>query len=499
MISPETEAQILRYYHAERWKVGTIARQLGVHHSVVVRVLAKDGQAPVARGQRVRLIDAYVPFIRDTLSRFPRLPAERLFQMVKTRGFAGQPRHFRHAIKPYRPVPQSEAYLRLRTLPGEEMQCDWGHFGHMTIGCAKRPLMAFVMVLSYSRQIYLCFFLDARMENFLRGHLGAFAAFNGVTRVVKYDNLKSAVLERQGTAIRFNPTLMAFAGHYRFEPRPVAICRGNEKGRVERAIRFIRDNFWSARTFGDLADLNEQAAAWCRDVAARPCPEQCSRSVHDVFVNDDQPRLMPLPATPYPVVEQVVVAVGKTPYVRFDTNDYSVPHAYVRKTLTVLAEPQEIRVVDGDKVLATHPRSYDKGQQIETASHIEGLVQVKRAARAARNTDRLICAVPQAQALLDAAGACNEPIGRIATELLLWLDGYGAAELSLAIQDALERGVAHPNAVRLALERQREAKRQLPPVVTLPEHIRARDVAVRAPCLAAYDRLLTDKKEENHD
>ena len=100
--------------------------------------------------------------------------------------------------------------------------------------------MAFVMVLSHSRQIFLRFFLDARMENFLRGHVGAFTAWGGVPRVLLYDNLKSAVLERRGDAIRFHPTLLSFAGHYRYEPRPVAVARGNEKGRVERAIGYIR-------------------------------------------------------------------------------------------------------------------------------------------------------------------------------------------------------------------------------------------------------------------
>jgi transposase len=89
--------------------------------------------------------------------------------------------------------------------------------------------MAFVMVLSYSRQIFLRFFLDARMENFLRGHVATFEAWQGIPRVLLYDNLKSAVLERRGDAIRFHPTLLGFAGHYRYEPRPVAVARGNEK------------------------------------------------------------------------------------------------------------------------------------------------------------------------------------------------------------------------------------------------------------------------------
>jgi transposase len=263
MVTPaEIEAQILRYYHAEKWKVGTIAQQLQIHHSVVRRVLAQAGLPRVGPSPRPSQIDLYLPFIRQTLERFPTLTASRLYGMVRERGYGGRPDHFRHLIAQHRPRPKAEAYLRLRCLPGEQAQVDWGHFGHLEIGRARRPLMAFVMVLSHSRQIFLRFCLDARMENFLRGHVAAFGAWGGVPRVLLYDNLKSAVLERRGEAIRFHPTLLEFAGHYRFEPRPVAVARGNEKGRVERAIRYVRDAFFAARSFTDLADLNAQAAAW---------------------------------------------------------------------------------------------------------------------------------------------------------------------------------------------------------------------------------------------
>ena len=240
--SADIEAQILRYYHAEKWTIGTIASQLHVHHSVVQRVLAQAGLPRPGPSPRPSRIDAYLPFILQTLEKFPTLTASRLYAMVRERGYRGSPDHFRHLIACHRPRPKAEAYLRLRSLPGEQGQVDWGHFGYVEIGRARRPLMAFVMVLSHSRQIFLRFFPDARMENFLRGHVrSAFTAWMGVPRVLLYDNLKSAVLERRGDAIRFHPTLLGFAGHYRYEPRPVAVARGNEKGRVERAIRYVRE------------------------------------------------------------------------------------------------------------------------------------------------------------------------------------------------------------------------------------------------------------------
>ena len=240
-IALDLAAQILRLHSVEKWRVGTIARQLHVHRDVVRRVLAGNSAPVHPSPLRPSRIDPYRPFILATLSKFPTLTAARLQAMVSERGYRGAGSHFRHLIASLRPRPPAEAYLRLRTLPGEQMQCDWGHFGHLQIGRARRPLMAFVMVLSSSRQIFLRFFLNARIDSFLRGHVEAFAAFNGSSRVVLYDNLKSAVLERQGDTIRFNPELLALASHYRFEPRPVAVARGNEKGRVERAIRYVRD------------------------------------------------------------------------------------------------------------------------------------------------------------------------------------------------------------------------------------------------------------------
>jgi hypothetical protein len=346
------------------------------------------------------------------------------------------------------------------------------------------------MVLSHSRQIFLRFFLDARMENFLRGHVAAFSAWNGVPRVLLYDNLKSVVLERRGDAIRFHPTLLGFAAHYRYEPRPVAVARGNEKGRVERAIRYVRDGFFAARSFEDLDDLNAQAEIWCNGSAAdRRCPDEPDRTVREVF-GEESARLLPLPDNPAPLLEHVAVTVGKTPYVRFDLNDYSVPHNRVRRTLSILADPHEVRIVDGAEALACHRRSYDKGARIEDTAHVQALVEQKRAARQHRATDRLVRAVPASQALLIRAAERGANLGAITAALMRLLGRTSAADLQLAILEALERDVPHPNAVRLALERQREQRGEAPQVaVVLPAHVQARDAPVQPHALETYDQL----------
>jgi transposase len=489
-IPPELEAQILRYHHVEKWPVGTIAKHLRVHHSTVSRVLLQAGLPRILQHPKRSQADPFLPFIRATLERFPTLTASRLYAMVRERGYPGRPDHFRYIVACHRPRPPAEAYLRLRTLPGEQAQVDWGHFGHLTIGRARRPLMAFVIVLSYSRQIFLRFFIDARLTSFLRGHLAAFSEWQGLPRVILYDNLRSAVLERHGAAIRFHPTLLDFAGHYRYEPRPVAVARGNEKGRVERAIRYVRDNFFAARHFADLDDLNRQAQAWCHGPAAdRRCPEDESLSVGEAFAAE-APRLLSLPDNPFPLVERVAVSVGKTPYVRFDLNDYSVPYTHVRRVLTVLAEPDRLRILDAQHVIATHARCYGKGEQIEDPAHLRALVAHKRAARQHRAGDRLAQAAPASQTLLIRAAERGDNLGAITALLIRLLEQYGADELDAAIRDALDRNVPHPNAVRLALERRRHDRQQAPPIAPpLPAHLRTRDTVVKPHPLETYDQL----------
>ena len=489
MIDPERTAQILRLARAERWPVGTIAAQLGVHHDVVERVLRQEGvlQTSIVRPSR---LDPFVPFVRETWARYPRLPASRLYRMCVERGYVGSPEHFRHAVAPHRPRRPVEAFLRLKTLIGEQAQVDWAHFGTRAIGRAQRPLVAFVMVLSYSRAIFLRFRLSLKTEDFLRGHQEAFSYFAGVPRVCLYDNLKSAVLERQGDAIRFNPLLLAFAGHYHYEPRPVAVGRGNEKARVERAIRYVRQGFYLARTWRDLDDLNAQALAWCQGPALeRPWPEEPSRRVADVF-REEQGRLLALPENPFPVDERVEVVVGKTPYVRFDSNDYSVPHPLVRRTLVVLASPTLVRLFEGTAEVATHLRSYDRGQQIEDPAHVAALVEEKSRARRHRGIDRLAAAAPSSRTLLERLAERGTNLGHATYRLLQLLDAYGGEALERALTEVLRRDVPHVHAVAQVLERNRAASGQAPALpLALPDDARVRDLVVRPHALKDYDAL----------
>ena len=489
-IDKALEAKILRFHHVEGWGVHTIAVQLGVHHSTVDRVLSLAGLPKIERTARPSIMDPYLPFMVQMLEKYPTLSAVRLLEMARIRGYPGADSHFRARVAELRPRKLPEAYLRLSLMPGEVVQVDWGHFGHVQIGQAKRPLMAFVMVLGWSRHLFLRFYLNARTDNFIQGHVDAFNSWGACPRVCWYDNLKSAVLEREGTAIRYNPRLLELAAHYHFEPKAMNVYRGNEKGRVERAIRFIRGNFFAARKWKDLEDLNAQADIWCAGISDdRPWPQEKSITIRDAFAQEI-PSLLSLPEHPFLTEERLEVRVPKTPYIRFDLNDYSVPPAHVRTTLTVMASQDKVRILDGGDEIARHSRSWDKGQQVEDEAHIAALAHAKRAASKERGQNRLRTAAPSSAQLLKEAGERGYSLRSLVRALQRLLDEYGAAELELACAEALERGVPHDNTVRQSLERRREEQNLPPPIaLSLPDNERVRNITVRTHTLAAYDQI----------
>lgn len=497
-ISEQQRADILRLHLVEKWPVGTIAAQLGVHHSSIERVISQAGMPKVERAKAPSIIDPYLPFIHQTLQQYPSLSAARLFQMVSERGYPGGPSHFRQWIAQIRPRKSPEAYLRLKTLPGEQAQVDWGHFGHLQMGRARRELMAFVMVLSYSRMIYLQFYHNARMASFLNGHTNAFAAL-GVPRAILYDNLKSAVLQRHGRTIDFNDELLALAAHYRFDPRPVAVRRGNEKGRVERAIRYIRDNFFAARDFDDLQSLNEQAFHWCTERASRrPCPGNPDITVAQAF-EQERAALQPLPDTPFDCDDALDVQAAKTPYVRYELNDYSIPHEFVRRTLQVRASPHQVRIYDATQCLGIHPRCYDKGQQIEDPQHIEALRRFKGQSAQHNGQHRLYQQVTASERFLQHNVERGHRLSQSVKLLTRWLDQYGAGALQKALQEALAQSCYHTDGVLQTLERHREQRRlAVPLTIRLPD--KALDHPPLSPAsLQGYDRLVVDPATDDQD
>jgi transposase len=485
MISSETRLQIRRYFYAEHWKIGTIAQALGLHPDTVRRAIEVE-RFHRAEQLRPSILDPYLEFVRQTLEQHPRLRATRLYQMIRDRGYTGSVEQLRRVVARLRPQPR-EAFLRLQTFPAEQAQGDWAHFGSVLVGRARRQLSCFVITLSYSRALYLEFFFDQTIENFLRGHVHALQDWSGAPRVILYDNLRSAVLERRGDQIHFHPRLLELAGHYHFVPRPCQVRAANQKGRVERAIRYVRDSFWAGRPFTTLAECNRQALLWRDQVAhQRRWPQDNTRTVAQAFA-EEQPRLLPLPLHPFDTDRIVPVRAAKTIYVRFDLNDYSIPPEAVGRPLTLVASDTQVRILDGAVEIACHQRSYDRRQLVLDPVHQQALLKSKRKAFHATPVGRLAQAVPESEVLLDRAFAQGESAGRQTAQLLQLLDLYGPAALHRAIAEALERDTPRASSVAFLLRKQ---QRSAPPLaVDLSRHPEAQALDIRPHDLETYDEL----------
>lgn len=499
MIDAEREAEVRRLHFAEHWKVGTIASNLALHPDAVRRVLGIDRRAQPLESPRPRLIDPFLPLVREILERYPRLRATRIHAMLRERGFSGSARQVRRAVRKLRPT-RKEAYLLLRALPGEEGQADWADFGEMAIGKARRRLSAFVMTLSYSRALYVEFFLDQKIESFLLGHRRAFEHFCGVPRAVRIDNLRSAVLERRGSEVRFHPRYLELAGWYHFQPRPCRPARGNEKGRVERSIGYLRESFFAGRGVTTVADLNAAVWRWCQEVAAqRPWPDDTQRTVAAAF-EEEQPRLLALPEHPLEIVHQCVVRSAKTIYVRFDGNDYSIPPDVVGKELTLVATDTLVRLIDGAREIARHGRSWDRGERRTNPAHAKAVFEQKSQGMDQARRTPIEVVVPEVSAFVDAAFAHGQQgtsaiLNRLATLLSL----YGGPALAEALGEALARGTPTLASVEYLIEKRRRAERRSPPLpVDLNERPELAALHVRPHSLDVYDQLTLPIHDQDH-
>ena len=487
MIPPELEAEILR----------SPRREVALRHHRPAAARASRHRAARARAGRGRRaarpptleVEPYLPFILETLEKYPtltRLPPLRDGARAR---LPGGPDHFRRVIARLRPRPAAEAYLRLRTLPGEQGQVDWGHFGKSHRSAARAAAWAFVMVLSATRARSSC-----ASSSSVDGELPARARrglrfFGGVAA---HAALRQSQ-ECRARAPRRRDPLPSDAARARRSLPLRAAPRGRRARQREGARRarhpLCTRRFFAARTFTDLADLNAQAAAWCDGHRRRAALSGGSqRTVRQVFA-DEQPHLLASARQPVSRDERLDVDVGKTPYVRFDLNDYSIPHTHVRRTLTRRCRSRHGAHRRRHTTWSQrHLRCWDRGAQIEDRRAHRALVAHKRAP-AAIGLDRLAVrrrrATPCSRSPPSAApiSAASPP------RCCSCSTRYGAAELEAAIVEALAR--TSPTSVPCADPRAAPQERRPPPpiAVALPED-RARDRARHPPtALATYDQL----------
>jgi transposase len=487
-IDLEKENDIRRLHDAEKWKRGTICAQLAVHSDVVDRVLDAGATPAILVPPRPSLVDPYVDFIDERLKEYPRLRATRIFDMIQMRGFEGGIAILRRHIADVRPVPRGEVYLRTERLIGEQAQVDWAHVGRLPVAGGERALWVFVIVLAYSRAMWAELVFDLTIESLRRSLVRASAFFEGVTRQWLFDNPKTVVLERHGDAVRYHPGLLEIAGALRVQPKLCRPRRPTDKGGVERAVRYLRDRFFAARVIMSVEDGNRQLVDFVGEIAnARPHPRFRDRTVAEVFAEEKE-RLLALPSV-LPETDLVVPAtVDTTAFVRFGTNDYSVPARYARSrdALTLVAGDDVVRLLDGDKVVARHARSWGKHQRIEDPEHRRDLLEQKRAARIPKGRDRLLAEVAGIDALYTRWVDVGRNIGFMTARVGKLLELYGAEILTKAVADVLARGLHDPGALALRCEEARRlADKPMPIALELGAHVPDCDVVPHD--LGTYD------------
>lgn len=473
----KVEAEIRRLYFAEHWKRGTIASELGVHFDTVARVLGSFGPKAGAPRPEARVLEPYMPFVDETLARHPRLVSTRIQDMLVERGYTGSLRTLRRYVRDARPAPKSEVFLRVETLPGEQAQVDWAHVGALTILGSTRPLWAFVMVLAYSRAMWAELVLDMGVESLRRSLVRASAFFGGSPRQWLFDNPKTVVIERSGDAVRFHPALLDLSARMHVQPALCGVRKPHEKGKVERAIRYLKDRFFAARTFHSAAHGNAQLLDFFDKIAhQRPHPRWPERRVIDVF-EEERPRLLSLPS-PLPETDTVSpIIVDKSAFVKLDTNRYSVPAVYAQRTLTLVADDAAVRLLDGKDEVARHVRSWGRHQTLELREHRAALLEEKRKAKDLKGRDRLRVEVPEIDKLLERWIDAGRNIGSMVGFTVKLLDAYGPAILREVVADMIQRGIHDKGAMAILCEQRRRRRAGPAPLsIQLGEHVVERDV-----------------------
>lgn len=485
-VSKEMAAEIRRLYFAEHWKRGTIAAQLGVHPDVVVRLIGKLGPEPGKRPRRAHLLDPYRDFVIATLEQYPTLVATRLFDMLVARGYEGSLQTLRRYVRTVRPR-KRKAYLDLETLPGEVGQVDWAHVGEIAVAGGHRPLWLFVMVLAHSRAIFAELVLTLDAASLRRSLLRSAQYFGGNPRAWLFDNAKTVVIERRGALVRYHQDLLDLASALHVELRVCDPGAPHQKGTVERAIRYLKGRFFSARVVRDIEQGNRDLLAFLEDVGrCRPHPRLPQQTVGEAL-ETEKPRLLALPSTMPPMETLAPVKVDSQAFIHLDTNRYSVPTAYATGTLMMATTDTTLRLLDGERVVARHQRCWGRKQLLEKREHREELLAERRAARAVKGRDRLRAEIPDIDVLLERWLERDFNLGSMVSRTLRLLDLYGPRVVRAATADMIDGDLVDLGALAVRCEKHHHDEGGPPPAIAfeLAPHVNERDVVPHD--LGGYD------------
>jgi transposase len=386
----------IKHLHAHQGlNAAQIARALTLDPRTVAYWLTQEHFRPRKSRPRASKLDPFKPEIGRLLDRYP-YSAAQVFQRLQEHGFDGGyslVKAYVRAVRPRRPP----AFLTLAFAPGECAQVDWGMFGTVPVGQTQRRLSFFVMVLCYSRMLYVEFTVSQTMEHFLACHQRAFEFFGGIPHKVMVDNLKSAVLTRAlGEAPVFNPKYLDFATHSGFTIAPCNVGKGNEKGRVENAVGYVKKNLLAGLEIPDFSALNPAARQWL-DTVANVRVHSETKTTPTTLWHKERPSLRPLPLHPFDIATVSQVRASRQFRITLDTNRYSVPAHYAGQALTLKTYPDRLCLYHGDTLIARHVRRYDRFQDVEDPDHPKPLLEHRKKARAHQLFLRFLALSPRAE------------------------------------------------------------------------------------------------------
>jgi len=431
----ETWAYIHHLFFAEKLPKKLIARKLGLDIKTIRRALKNDTFSPGYAAPRGSKLDAFKDKIRDLLKNYPGISGERIFEEIKKIDYAGGISILRDYLQTQRSSPK--AFLHIQTAPGEEAQVDWAYAGTIPGEPTPQKVYCFLLVLSFSSLLYLEFFPSQSMENFLTGHLHAFRFLQGVPKRIRYDNLPSVVRSRVGTTIQFNPRFIDFSKHYLFDPSVCNLKSPHEKGVVERHVRYVKKNLLAGRTFSSLTDINHQGFAWRDQVANCRLHGTTRKRPIDLFLEQEQALLIPLPAIDYDTRILAHVKSTSQGLVKFESNRYSIPFAYANKMLTLKANAHEVWIYDQAQLIAQHRRCLQKYQLVEDPRHSQGLLQSRPKGAYFKHRDLLLTLGEGAQRYLAALGKTELHLAHQLKKIAALFDLFGPAEVKAALEQAL--------------------------------------------------------------
>jgi len=395
MIDYETFCKIKHYREQERLTLAQTASALGLHPLTVAKWAKREHYQARRPAPPTSKLDPFKPQIIRLIETH-HYSAVQILQRLRETGFDGGYTIVKNYVSQVRPK-RAPAFLTLTFAPGEAAQVDWGEYGTIRVGATRRRLSFFVMVLCYSRLMYLEFTLSQTMEHFLACHQHAFDAFQGVPGKIMVDNLKSAVLKRlTGEAPVFNPRYLDFAHHYAFTITPCGLAKGHEKGRVENAVGYVKKNLLNGLDLPDFSTVNPAARLWLDTSANVRLHGETRKRPVDLF-NEEYVHLKKLPSIPYDIATITAVRASKQFRVILDTNRYSVPAEYASTRLTLKAYPDRICLYHQEKLIARHARRSDRHQDIEDPDHPRALLEQRRNAREQKLLMRFLTLSPKAQ------------------------------------------------------------------------------------------------------